>query len=192
IEEVGEVLETLEEYTPRWQAHNDDTSARTEVRRAFHTLKGSGRMVQASVLAELAWAVENMLNRVIDGNVETTPAIFAVVNAARGLMPALLDDFANGRSSDLPVVEALAGQAEMLSRGEMPSGPIGVPEPAPLSDAVVEQAPVIEPDEELQLQVEAESQLELDAEPEAGPELDGRSLTAIESELESVDLPLPE
>src|SRR5690606_9631504 len=70
IEEVGEVLETLEEYTPRWQAHNDDTSARTEVRRAFHTLKGSGRMVQASVLAELAWAVENMLNRVIDGNVE--------------------------------------------------------------------------------------------------------------------------
>ena len=202
IEEVGEVLETLEEYTPRWEADNDDVSARTEVRRAFHTLKGSGRMVQASVLAELAWAVENMLNRVIDGNVDTTPAIFAVVNAARGLMPALLDDFANGRPSALQVVERLAGQAEMLSRGEMPADVIGELEPAPqtlvaeqpegLSDEVVDESPIIEPVEELQPQDEAELPLELEAEPETQAERDAPSLPAIEFELEGADLPLPE
>ena len=128
VEEVGEVLETLEEHVPQWQADVENAVSRTEVRRAFHTLKGSGRMVNASVLAELAWAVENMLNRVIDGNVEVSPSIFAVVNAARAMMPVLLDDFATGRTSVTTEVDLLAGQAETLARGEMPVEPIGLVE----------------------------------------------------------------
>ncbi|WP_185268050.1 Hpt domain-containing protein [Halopseudomonas xiamenensis] len=120
IEEVGEVLETLDEYTPRWQADLEDGASRAEVRRGFHTLKGSGRMVKAGVLAELAWAVENMLNRVIDGNVAASPPVFAVVNAVRALMPALLEGFAAGRQQVLPEVERLASQAEALARGELP------------------------------------------------------------------------
>ena len=135
IEEVGEVLETLAEYAPQWQADTDNSAARTEVRRAFHTLKGSGRMVRAAVLAELAWAVENMLNRVIDGKVEASPSVFAVVNTARELMPSLLDDFAAGRASPLAVVERLAGQAEMLSRGEIPLEPIGLDAALPAQEA---------------------------------------------------------
>ena len=38
-----------------------------EFRRAFHTLKGSGRMVSADAIAELGWSLENLLNRIIDG-----------------------------------------------------------------------------------------------------------------------------
>ncbi|SDT09921.1 chemosensory pili system protein ChpA (sensor histidine kinase/response regulator) [Halopseudomonas litoralis] len=117
VEEVGEVLETLDDHTPRWQADAQDTAARAEVRRGFHTLKGSGRMVRAGVLAELAWAVENMLNRVIDGNVPLSQPIFATVNAVRALIPALLEDFAAGRQQQLPEVERLADQADALSRG---------------------------------------------------------------------------
>ncbi|WP_164088178.1 Hpt domain-containing protein, partial [Stenotrophomonas maltophilia] len=45
IEEAGEVLETIGRYLPAWKADHDDREALTEVRRAFHTLKGSGRMV---------------------------------------------------------------------------------------------------------------------------------------------------
>ncbi len=144
IEEVGEVLETLAEYAPKWQSNTDDNESRTEVRRAFHTLKGSGRMVKAGVLAELAWAVENMLNRVIDGNVEASPAVFAMVNAVRELMPSLLDDFAAGRASPLTVVDRLAGQADMLSRGEMPVEPIGLDTPGTADEpAVVEDETII-------------------------------------------------
>jgi chemotaxis protein histidine kinase CheA len=33
------------------------------VRRAFHTLKGSGRMVGATDISEFAWAIENLLNK---------------------------------------------------------------------------------------------------------------------------------
>ena len=36
-----------------------------EIRRHFHTLKGSGRMIGAKSSAELAWTVEDTLNRVI-------------------------------------------------------------------------------------------------------------------------------
>ncbi|MCL5043194.1 MAG: Hpt domain-containing protein [Gammaproteobacteria bacterium] len=120
VEEAGEVLETLAEFTPLWQANEDDDKARAEVRRAFHTLKGSGRMVQAGVLAELAWSVENMLNRVIDRSIDLTPGVFATVNAVRALMPQLVEDFAAGQSCMLPEVEHLSAQADALSRGETP------------------------------------------------------------------------
>ncbi|HBT58943.1 MAG TPA: hypothetical protein DEA92_17715, partial [Pseudomonas sp.] len=118
VEEAGEVLETLAEYTPQWQADLEDDKALAEVRRAFHTLKGSGRMVRAGVLAELAWAVENMLNRVLDRSIEADGALFQVVNAVRGLMPRLVEDFAAGRQQALPEVGRLTAQAEALARGE--------------------------------------------------------------------------
>jgi chemosensory pili system protein ChpA (sensor histidine kinase/response regulator) len=118
VEEAGEVLETLTEYTPVWQANNDDHKARAEVRRAFHTLKGSGRMVKAGIMAELAWSVENMLNRVIDRSIDLTPTVFDVVNAVRALMPELVDDFALSKQQNLPEVSRLACVADALSRGE--------------------------------------------------------------------------
>ncbi|PKM29532.1 MAG: hybrid sensor histidine kinase/response regulator [Gammaproteobacteria bacterium HGW-Gammaproteobacteria-11] len=118
VEEAGEVLDTLTEYTPLWQADAEDHKSRAEVRRAFHTLKGSGRMVKASVLAELAWSVENMLNRVIDRSIELTPSIFEVMNAVRGLMPQLVEDFSQGQQHMLPEVERLSRLADALSQGE--------------------------------------------------------------------------
>ena len=60
IEEVGEVLETIAEYLPQWQADTANKDALIEVRRAFHTLKGSGRMVRALIIGELAWSIENL------------------------------------------------------------------------------------------------------------------------------------
>ncbi|MFP3440895.1 Hpt domain-containing protein, partial [Pantoea sp. SIMBA_133] len=50
VEEAGEVLDTIREYLPMLLRQHDDRSALSEVRRAFHTLKGSGRMVGALVV----------------------------------------------------------------------------------------------------------------------------------------------
>ena len=214
VEEVGEVLETLEEYTPQWQADHDNHSARAEVRRAFHTLKGSGRMVKASVLAELAWAVENMLNRVIDGNVEVSPSVFAMVNTVRGLMPSLLDDFASGRASPLAVVERLTGQAEMLSRGEIPAEPISLDEAVTaepvasieLDEPEVLEAPTLpepeleeieldivepepEPEPEPEIELEPEVEFVAEAEPDVDPDIELESEAEPELEVEFI---LPE
>ena len=47
VEEAGEVTQTIGEYFPQWAQNFGDAEALTEFRRAFHTLKGSGRMVGA-------------------------------------------------------------------------------------------------------------------------------------------------
>ncbi|EAR07938.1 Hpt domain-containing protein, partial [Reinekea blandensis] len=79
IEEAGEVLEAIETYFPKYKADANDTEALTEFRRAFHTLKGSGRMVGATIVGETAWAVENMLNRLIDGSIDRSDDLVRVV-----------------------------------------------------------------------------------------------------------------
>ncbi|MEB3734153.1 Hpt domain-containing protein [Halopseudomonas pachastrellae] len=46
------------------------------MRRAFHTLKGSGRMVQAGVLAELAWSGREYAQPGYGPQHFTTPSYF--------------------------------------------------------------------------------------------------------------------
>ncbi|WP_150304462.1 Hpt domain-containing protein [Pseudomonas saliphila] len=136
IEEAGEVLEALAEFTPIWEAEPENHKARAEVRRSFHTLKGSGRMVRAGVLAELSWSVENMLNKVIEHSVELTPSVFAVINAVREFMPRLVDDFAANTQQQLPEVIRLTAQADALAKGlALPEDEL---EPAPLVNATTE------------------------------------------------------
>ena len=89
-EEAEEVVLILDEMLSRWQQDPADEAAVREIRRGFHTLKGSGRMVGAQQIGELAWAIENMLNRVLDGTLHSVGEIQVAARSARELMPALL------------------------------------------------------------------------------------------------------
>ena len=120
VEEVGEVRELLQEYFPRWQANQQDQEALAEFRRGFHTLKGSGRMVGATVVGELGWAIENMLNRIIDGSIESRDAIAALVERVIAMLPPLVDDFANNRQKITDEVQAAMDEADAWTRGEVP------------------------------------------------------------------------
>ena len=93
VEEAEEVLETIVEFTPKWKADRNADEPRAEVRRAYHTLKGSGRMVGATVIGELGWSVENMLNRVLDGNIEASDDVFLIMETVTSIMPELVKDF---------------------------------------------------------------------------------------------------
>lgn len=62
IEEANEVLGVIASKVARLHVSPYDTDAFTTIRRGFHTLKGSGRMVGLTDLAELAWEVEQTLN----------------------------------------------------------------------------------------------------------------------------------
>ncbi len=118
IEEAAEVLETINEYLPQWRANTDDKEALTEVRRAFHTLKGSGRMVRALVIGELAWSIENMLNRVLDRSIQPGDAVQQVVADVVALMPALVDEYAAKQQRQRDDVDHLAATAHALAKGE--------------------------------------------------------------------------
>ena len=113
VEEAKEVMETINEFYPRLRQSSDDREALTEVRRAFHTLKGSGRLVGATSIGELAWSVENLLNRVIDQTLKPTDDMFNLIDQVNARIPSLIQEFRDGESSG--DVQTLIEQAEALS-----------------------------------------------------------------------------
>ena len=62
IEEAREVVADAQAAVDRLQAAPDSTQDMTAVRRAFHTLKGSSRMVGLRDFGEAAWSCEQLFN----------------------------------------------------------------------------------------------------------------------------------
>ncbi len=117
VEEVDEVLESIDRHLPAWEADLQQEHPLGEIRRAFHTLKGSGRMVGANVLGELAWSVENMLNRIIDATVVATADFPAVIRDARKLAPVLRDAYEAKTAPDMQPVGQIMEHADVLASG---------------------------------------------------------------------------
>jgi chemosensory pili system protein ChpA (sensor histidine kinase/response regulator) len=155
IEEAGEVLETINEYLPQWRADTDNKEALTEVRRAFHTLKGSGRMVRALIIGELAWSIENMLNRVLDRSIQPDPLVQQVIADVVELMPALVDEFAAKAQRQRDDVDRLAAAAHALARGQVPNLASVPPQAELQSEPAAEPAP--QEDDEAALEIELEA-----------------------------------
>ena len=118
IEEASEVLETIEEHLPTYLDGYTDHDALKELRRAFHTLKGSGRMVSATIIGESAWAIENIFNRIIDGSIIMNDGIGSLVSYVSSKIPSLIEAFEKREtpSFDLARVEK---QAKALVEGEL-------------------------------------------------------------------------
>ena len=77
LEEFEEEIGNLDELLTPWRRTPDDPELLRPIRRVFHTLKGSGRLVGAKTLGEFSWHVENMLNRVLDGSRPPSQAVVA-------------------------------------------------------------------------------------------------------------------
>ena len=121
IEEATEVTETIGEYFPRWAQNFDDKEALTEFRRAFHTLKGSGRMVGANEIGELAWSIENMLNRVIDRTIVAGAVHIHIIEKVRQLLPDMIAAFRDNQPNPhAQAAETYRQQAVSLSQGVTP------------------------------------------------------------------------
>ncbi|MDO4897463.1 MAG: Hpt domain-containing protein, partial [Moraxella sp.] len=97
VEEADEVIDELHVHLQAWQKNPSNFVPLKEVRRHFHTLKGSGRMVGAFGVGETAWAIENMLNRVLDDTIAVSDDVVALVDEAADIMPIMVQDFTNGQ-----------------------------------------------------------------------------------------------
>jgi chemosensory pili system protein ChpA (sensor histidine kinase/response regulator) len=120
IEEAREELVKIERGFPIWDQNPLEREALVTVRRSFHTLKGSGRMVGARELAELAWAVENLQNRVLDNTLTRSPAILEAMRDAIAALPQMIDHLEK-RSPVTADVAAIAARAHALAAGRDPS-----------------------------------------------------------------------
>ncbi|HKV95901.1 MAG TPA: Hpt domain-containing protein [Gammaproteobacteria bacterium] len=122
LEEAQEEMQTLRDNFPRWRSNPADREALTTVRRSFHTLKGSGRMVGARLIGEFAWSFENMLNRVIEQTIEPSDDMYRLLERGIAALPELVAqlEFGSAPRSD---IAPLMDTATAFSRGERPELP---------------------------------------------------------------------
>ena len=83
LAEANEVLDTVLANQRVLEHSPGDRDALVTVRRQFHTLKGSGRMVGLTELGELAWGVERIHNRLLEEDRRVTPAVLALIDVAQ-------------------------------------------------------------------------------------------------------------
>ena len=142
LEEFEEEISNLRTLLPAWRAAPNNLEAMYPVRRVFHTLKGSGRLVGAKTLGEFSWKIETMLNRVRDGHRPASPAVVAMTELAADVLPQLHGALrGDGRvTADLRLMEMLA---ERIAAGEdvMPDFALMAPAPAPVPVQATAAAP---------------------------------------------------
>jgi chemosensory pili system protein ChpA (sensor histidine kinase/response regulator) len=119
IEEAKEEIASVQKTFPLWDQNPMDQESLSSLRRSFHTLKGSGRMVGARAIAEFAWAIENLLNRIIDKTLSRTPGMMGLLRNSVAALPQLVEQLETGRQSSTPI-EALMGRAFAFADGRDP------------------------------------------------------------------------
>ncbi|MGB5852217.1 MAG: Hpt domain-containing protein [Rhodanobacter sp.] len=117
LEEMQEEIDNLAVAQKDWLADPAQTPALVGIRRSFHTLKGSGRLVGAGVLGEFAWKVEDMLNRVLDHTIEPDQNVQDVVRHAIDALPQLLAAL-KGEGDPQAPLSAIMQAAERLASGQ--------------------------------------------------------------------------
>ncbi|HEY5972615.1 MAG TPA: Hpt domain-containing protein, partial [Pseudoxanthomonas sp.] len=89
MEEFDEEIVNLGQLLAAWSKAPNDLERLRSIRRVFHTLKGSGRLVGAKLLGEFSWKIENMLNRVLDGSRPPSGAVVSVLEHSTQVLPQL-------------------------------------------------------------------------------------------------------
>lgn len=121
LEEFDSVVTQIRQQLPLWLENTADIRALGEIRRGFHTLKGSGRMVGATEVGDFSWHLEELLNKLFEKKINFTAAAKDAVRLA----VASLDDFRCrllGEESELSDsgVQALSEFARQVASGNQP------------------------------------------------------------------------
>ncbi|MBZ0068852.1 MAG: Hpt domain-containing protein, partial [Thiobacillus sp.] len=170
LEEANEVLATMGEACDVCQNHPDDLDSQTVIRRGFHTLKGSGRMVGLEQLGETAWRLEQLMNGWLADKKPASRDLLRLIERSRGVFQDWVDALQGNQSVGLPV-QALLDAVERVSQGhpldvapspeveiEAPVQDISTPEAASVSVGMDAGMPAdaTAPEQEAEAIIEAE------------------------------------
>ena len=117
VTEAGEVLEVVDTTLPQLHANPAAQDALTIVRRAFHTLKGSARMVGLDEFASAGAALERVMNVWLADSRAATPDLLALAAYAHAqLLPWVAELAEAGRSTRSAA--GLIAAAERVQAGD--------------------------------------------------------------------------
>ncbi|MDO8348142.1 MAG: Hpt domain-containing protein [Rugosibacter sp.] len=139
IEEAHEVLATIDEHLPQAHGAPHDQAILAVLRRSFHTLKGSGRMVGLAELGEVAWDVEQVLNRWLDEARDGTAGLLAMLDLAADVFRTWVQQLEQGSGSHLEAGE-LSRRCEALRDETVAAEPAVPPAPAFVEPPVLKSA----------------------------------------------------
>jgi len=110
LEEAEEETVNVGRLQQDWLLHSQDENAIRNIRRAFHTIKGSGRLVGAHKIAEFAWDYEQLLNRIIDKTVLPRDDIIDAIGQAAVALSELVVELKSDQKPtvDIPYLRGLA------------------------------------------------------------------------------------
>ncbi|MCP4472210.1 MAG: response regulator [Gammaproteobacteria bacterium] len=92
LEEAEEEAANIARLQRDWMLHPEDENSLKSIRRAFHTIKGSGRLVGATKIGEFAWDYEQLLNQVIDRTIPPGRQVIDAVGGAARALPELVHE----------------------------------------------------------------------------------------------------
>lgn len=110
LEEANEVLSELEAVLSKLAKDKNNQELLKDVRRSFHTLKGSGRMVGLDNMGEAAWMVEQTLNKVMNGELTLSDEIIGFSKEIASSFKHWVEEIKNSNTVtvDLPSIKQKA------------------------------------------------------------------------------------
>src|SRR5450759_2086185 len=143
LEEAREVLATIRSNLDTCRSHPDNHEALVTIRRGFHTLKGSGRMVGLMDLGEVAWSVERALNKWLQDNKSATSWLLNFIGTAVESFAGWVEMLGKQGRADIEAAELVAS-AQKIESGIDLEMPATESISAPMPEAVAE--PELEPE----------------------------------------------
>ncbi|HEY2628088.1 MAG TPA: Hpt domain-containing protein, partial [Usitatibacter sp.] len=138
LEEAAEVVDTISSNLETCRESPHDRESLTTIRRGFHTLKGSGRMVGLMELGEVAWQCEQVLNKWLKDEKPATAPLLDFIDLAQHSFSRWVGELKEAPSASIDATE-ITRRADALKSGEE----IKAPAPAPVVEtpAVAEATP---------------------------------------------------
>ncbi len=139
VEEALEVVAAVRAQHAELSVHHDRRDLLVDARRAFHTLKGSGRMVGQTDLAEVAWRVEGVLNAALETERPLNEPELKLIGAAAEHFASWIEDLHTKHHVTLDV-SVLDGLVENCTPRFGGSGSKSAADPAPSASKQAEPA----------------------------------------------------
>ncbi|EHR73034.1 chemotaxis protein histidine kinase-like protein [Burkholderiales bacterium JOSHI_001] len=142
LEEAREVVQTARDALAQLARQPDDSGEATTVRRAFHTLKGSSRMVGLADFGEAAWSCEQLYNARLADNAPADGDLLGFSGEAVDYFARWVDAIAAGNVAGFaPQHVSVPADALRQERRRLPVGPLAEPAASVAAEAAKDTAP---------------------------------------------------
>ncbi|MBK8068473.1 MAG: Hpt domain-containing protein [Rhodanobacteraceae bacterium] len=111
--ELADVQQTLDSAFALWRVNVADEAALKNLRRGFHTIKGSAQLVGATALGDFCRHMEQLAIRLMEQKIKVTPAMIGTVEQAISVLPMFARTIREGRPAPVQA-QAISNRAQRL------------------------------------------------------------------------------